>query len=730
MSTLSRFSLLCFRSARPVVMAGALLISQGAWTHLVLAQTTVFAPPPASARTPGAFSAGSAPAPFALTTQPVRLPGVNVLIIALDDPMSAGAPDAVPLTGAPLTGAPPAVTPYPDVPLTALPPAPASWNGALRPNWSVLAKKKPSAPDPRFLPIPDPPTNTNPNAYGNGNGVGTGARPDAGGAASPLPAAPAPPVMMPPRAVALAGRSTLAAVSLRRALMGLGYANVEAASPDSNIIARALGDKRLSPSTFATLRGAMQRLAFASALPETIRAGAIAGATKTANDAAAALGQATGYRAVIALYVAPLAEGKTPFALVLDDSASENGEPILWSESAKDDASARETGASTGAALVDKSLRLWPTNSPVSVRTLADAHLARARAAGTAGDTALAQDEVLRVSVLDPSRTEAFTFLGDLLSPVDPAGATAAYGRATQINKKDGESFAKMAMAYINSPKPDFPRVLDAGKQAILNGADSADLRIAMARAQFGRAGLFRRADQMNNNSGSINNNASYINNAEDAEASAQLNLDRALELSPNNPEALKLMARALITSGRTIEGVQTLDRIAPLFPQDVELQFQYASALLSMPTRKEDAFVAFSRVWKARGQSAANVDDTSAQFLLQGFDQHVFALGKAGRQLSDGVAGGSIGREGAFLQLKRLKADMSDASDAIALLRPPSGSSGAAAIARTFAASLMSQSLEAQQTFLDTGQDVYRTRANEFFRGAVAQLNSARTSR
>lgn len=708
-------------------MAGALLVSQGAWTHSVLAQTTVFAPSSPSAQTSNASPAGSAPAPFALTAQPVRSPGVNVLIIALDDPAPADAPDAGPLTGAPVTGAPAAGVPYPDVPLTALPPSPASWNGAPQLKWSVLAKKKPVKIDPRFLPLPDPPTNTNPNAYGNGSGPGTGARPLGQGDASSLPAAP--PVMMPPRAVAPAGRSTLAAVSLRRVLTGLGYANVEVASPDSNIIVRALGDKRLSPNTFSRLRGAMQRLASASALPEAARAAAITGATPTANDVAAALGQATGYRAVIALYVAPGAEGKTPFALVLDDSASEHGEPILWSESAKDDASARETGASTGAALVDKSLRLWPATPQVSAKSLADAHWARAKTAGAAGDVALAQDEVLRVSVLDPSRVEAFTFLGDLLSPVDPAGATEAYGRATQINKKDGESFAKMAIAYMNSPKPDFPRVLDAAKQAILNGADSADLRIAMARAQFGRAGLFRRADQLKNSSGSSDNNASYIISAEDAESNAQINLDRALELSPNNPEALKLMARALITSGRTIEGVQTLDRIAPLFPQDIELQFQYANALLSLPNRKEDAFVAYSRVWKARGQGAANLDDVSAQSLLQGFDQHVFALGKAGRQLSDGVAGGSIGREGAFLQLKRLKADMSDAGDALALLRPPSSSSSVAAIARTFAASLMSQSLEAQQTFLDTGQDVYRTRANEFFRAAVAQLNSARTA-
>lgn len=652
---------------------------------------------------------------------------MSVLIIALDDSTAtSAASDGPPGTAAPLTPSPPvADVPDADLPMTA---APMSWNGApLVWNWSALAKKKPPQPDPRFLPYPDPPTKTTPD---NPSGGGAGARPAPANPvwANPDPAVGQPPVALPPRPLGPPGRSLLAAFSLRRALAGLGYVNVETASPDSNLIARALGDRRMLPGTLATLRGALRTLALTPSLPENVRAGAVDRATQSATNAASAVGQATGYRAVVAIYVGPIAEGRAPFSVVLSDSTRESGEPILWNESATTEESARETGAVTGAGLLDKSLRVWPAPAPASAKALAEAHLVRAKAAGAAGNFGLAQDEVLRVTALDSSRADAYIFLGDLLAPTDVAGAAVAYRKATQINQKDGQAYAKIAIALINSPTPNFPRVLEAGRQAITNGADSADLRVALARAQFGRADLFRRADQLaNNNPNNPNNNVDYINNAEDAEANAQVNLERALQLSPNNPQVLKLMARALITSGRVTEGVHTLDRIAPLFPKDIELQFQYGNALLMLANRKEDAFVAFSRVWKARGEGAANVDPVSVQLLLQGFDEHVFSLGKAARLLSDGIAGGSIARESAVLRLARLKADMKDTADALALMPSPGGDTDPASIARAFAASLMIQSLEAHQTFLDTGQDMYRIRANEACRQAVDQLNAAR---
>jgi len=694
MPILSRSALPSFACARPIMVAGALLFPLSA-----LAQTPAVPP--------------SAPAPFALSKPTAPTQTVSVLFIALDDATTQPA-DGPSLQGAPLM--PNTAPPVADVPLTALPPSPTSWNGApLRARWGVLLKKKARSnqPDPRFLPIPDPPSNATPDSVFGPNKTAKGNAPATTGTGAAMPATPPAP-LAPTQNTSAPGRSLLAALSMRRALVGLGYVNAEAVSPDSNLVARALGDKRLVPGTLSTLRGALQDLAAAPNLEEAKRPDAIKNATQTASNAASALGQATGYRAVVAVYVGALNGGKAPFSLVLSDGARESGEPMLWEETAKDDASARESGALTGAALLDKSLRAWPTPLATASKTLADAHLARAKAAGAAGDLGTAQDEVTRVLSLDPTRSDALTLLGDLLAPTNVPGAIDAYRRATQINTQDGASYAKVAIALIDSPTPDFPSVLKAGQAALQRGTDTAPLRVAMARAQFGRADLFRRANR--------------IDSAEDAEADAQTHLERALQLAPGDPQALKFLARALITSGRTAEGVQALDRVAPLYPNDIDLQFQYARALLTRPNRKEDAFVAYSRVWKALGPRSADLDDTSAQLLSQGFDQHVFALGKSGRQLSDGVAGGSIAREQAFLQLKRLKADMNDASDAIALLRPPSDTSGQASAARSFAASLMVQSLEAQQTFLDTGQDLYRTRANDLFRQAVAQLNAART--
>lgn len=695
MSLLSRSALLSRARACPVMVAGALLFPLAA-----AAQTPAARPP--------------APAPFALSTPTNKAQPISVLFIALDDAAAQSA-DGPSLQGAPLV--PDAAAPIADIPLTAAPIAPTSWNESpLGMRWGVLLKKKPRSnqPDPRFLPIPDPPSNVTPDSVFAPDKTTKGNAPATTGTGAIAPATNVLP-LAPIQNTSTPGRSLLAAISMRRALVGLGYENAEAVSPDSNLVARALGDKRLAPGTLSTLRGALQDLAAAPGLDEAKRQDAIKTATQTASNAASALGQATGYRAVVAVYVGPLNGGKEPFSLVLSDSTRESGEPLLWDETAKDDASARESGALTGAALLDKSLRAWPAPSASATKTLADAHFARAKAAGVAGDLATAQDEVTRVLSLDPTRSDALTLLGDLLAPTNVTGAIRAYQSATQINTKDGASYAKVAIALIDSPTPDFPGVLKAGQAALGRGTDTAPLRVAMARAQFGRADLFRSANR--------------VDSAEDAEADAQTHLERALQLAPGDPEALKFLARALITSGRTAEGVQALDRVAPLYPGDANLQFQYALALLTRPNRKEDAFVAYARVLKSRDPRLATLNDASAQALSQGFDQHVFALGKSGRQLSDGVAGGSIAREQAFLQLKKLKDQMSDAGDAIALLRPPSDTTGGASAARSFAASLMVQSLEAQQTFLDTGQDLYRTRANDLFRQAVAQLNAARTA-
>jgi Flp pilus assembly protein TadD len=508
----------------------------------------------------------------------------------------------------------------------------------------------------------------------------------------------------------------MASLTLARALRGLGYTDVQAT--DGNLVTRALGDRRLLPASVSTLREALKSLQNATKLPNALHKTSINVATTRATVAAAAIGQTTGYRAVVALYVAPFADGGSPYAIVLSDSAHESGEPVLWNEAAPDEATARESGASTGAALLDRYISLWAPNDPLAMRSLADAHLEKARAAIADGDSNTAREEITRATTLDPTRSSSYILLGDLLAPTDLTGATAAYKRALDINAKDGTTYERLAIAYANAATPDWPRSIDAGKKALAAGTDSANLRIALARAQFGRADLIRAGD------------ATYAYKADDAEADAQVQLERALQLSPDNPDALRLLARSLIVSGRMTEAVQTLDRVMPLYPKDIDLRAQYAQALMSLGDRKEAAFVAYSKYWKLSANTTPSLDIISYPALVQGFDEHVFALGKSARLLSDGVSTGSIARESAFLQLARLKSDMSDAEDTITILQVPKGFSETAATARQFAASLMNQALEAHQTFLDTGQDLYRGRAAEFYRQAVAQLNAARNAK
>ena len=78
---------------------------------------------------------------------------------------------------------------------------------------------------------------------------------------------------------------------------------------------------------------------------------------------------------------------------------------------------------------------------------------------------------------------------------------------------------------------------MTAGRKALALNYDSAALRVAMATAQYGRADLFRKND--------------YPGRAEDAEADARAQLDRALELAPDDPSAVRLLASSLMKSRR-----------------------------------------------------------------------------------------------------------------------------------------------------------------------------------
>jgi tetratricopeptide (TPR) repeat protein len=506
------------------------------------------------------------------------------------------------------------------------------------------------------------------------------------------------------------GRAQLTAISLRRLLMARGFTDVLTTAPDGNAIERTIGDRRLTSRVLDSLKRSMNTLSRPVAPEPT----AVAGATRSA----VRIGQALGYRAVIVLYMTPpsnLENGLgAGFTLLLADASKETGEPILVDETGADETILRENGATSAAALLDKSLRDWPMASNADRLTLSSRHLENAKIALEAGNINGAHDEINQAISLDPTRAEAFIIQADVLKRSDPQGAANALRRASELNIKDGQLWARIAQSYAYAANPDWPQTLSAAAKALAANYDSASLRIAMATAQYGRASLFRNYDR--------------AERAVEAEAEARTHLDRALELAPNDPSAIRLLAKTLVSSGSFEEALRTLDRIAPRYPNDLEIQTQYAKALTGQKGREEDAFVTYGRVWKLSSQAQVDVNATVYRSLALGFDERVATLGKTAVQLTAGVASGAFPRESAYLQLSKLKEDAAAAEGTINVIRPLGGVNAAAAASRIFAADLMNQSLDAHQTFLETGQEIFRGRGVELYRQAIARLNEARS--
>ena len=652
-------------------------------------------------------TAKSAPSPL---TAVAAAPSVNILLLALDSleappPSLPSLPPPPAQTGNGKAGA--AITPAAITPAIITPASVFLAPDSVA-RWSAQAQKKSKdknadlftrEPETGMLPL----KNSLPRVPDANPGVPFLPAPSAFGAgALSSPEAPLPP-----------GRAQLAAVPLRRALMALGWNDVLTASPDSAAISRALGERRLTPRALDSLKRAMSQLAQPGAAPSSQ-------ATQSALQAAARVGQTLGYRAVVAFYVATpsVQEGaqNAAFSLIVADSAREEGEPILFDEKGTDEASLREAGASTAAALLDKTLRAWPAASAPDRAALAQKHLEVARAALVAGDVAEAQEQLSQTVGLDSSRSEPYVMLGDLLATSDPVGAATAYRRAVELNARDGMTWTKIAVALSSGVIPDWPRSLEAGRQALASNFDSVELRVAMATAQFGRADLFRRADRRDR--------------AEDAELEARQHLDRALELAPNDAGAVRLLAGRLLEARRFNEASQTLDRVAPRYPNDIEIQSQYATALVAQTGREEDAFVAYARVWKLSGRNIVDIDPLNYRTLMQGFDLRVYNLGKTAVQLTSGVANGALPREDALLQLTKLKEEMDLASNAITVLRAPVAVAPDGPASRAFAADLMSQALEAHQIYLETGQELQRVRGTQLNSQAVTRLNALRGGR
>ena len=614
-------------------------------------------------------------------------PALNILILALDDLT----PTAVEPTPADLLNPAPetlAVPPIAAPPVAITPAGFATQNRVFRQILAqVRAPKDMDFDDPRLRPLPD-------------------------GVTPPAPTIPLPKASELERQVAPPGNAQLAAFPLHRALKNLGYADILTTAPDGTALVRELSAKRLTPRVLDSIKNGLAALE-----NNPGDAKIVADATKQVGQQAAALGQLLGYRAVVVLHVAPFQAGKpTPFSAVLADASREVAETILWDENGADVNTLREIGATTGAALLDKSLKSWPDVTPAEKLALANGHLNSARVALLANQPQLAQDEINQAISLDSRRTESYILLGDTLSQTDPIAAAAAYRRATDLNTKDGATWAKIAAAYAYAAAPDWPNALQAGRRALAVGYDTMPLRVAMATAEFGRAQIFRKF--------------SRTDRATDADAAARKHLDRALEIAPDDPTAVRLLARSLIKQNRMEEAATTLDRVAPRYPRDPEIQLQYAQALASQAGREEDAFSAYSRVWKLKGETRVDVDDATYASLAEGFDVRIYNLGKTSKLLASGVQGGTIARESALLQLTKLKEEADAAEVAINVMKVPLAVGAATGAARAFAATLMSQSLEKYQIYLETGQDSFRQRGTDLFNQSVAQLNSARAER
>jgi tetratricopeptide (TPR) repeat protein len=628
-------------------------------------------------------------------------PAISILLLAIDEVPAPGTALPAPAL-APV--APPAAGPT-----AAITPAYFQALG-VSPYWLSEAQAKPKKkklseddlfrlePDPRAL-LPDgatqPVAPPLPDSSMTFPALGSSPQPSMGaGAAAP-------------------GRAQLTAVPLRRALMSLGWADIMPVSLDSTAISRAIGESRLTTRTLDSLKISLSQLAAPGGAPS-------AEVTQNATAAAARVGQALGYRAVVAFYVSPSAPKggvqSAGFSFIVADTSRENGEPILFDEQGADEAQLREVGASSAAALVDKMLRGWPVAGSTERVALAQKHLAAGRAALAAGDTTTAQEELTQATALDSTNSEPYSMLGDLLVDTDPVASALAYRRAVQVNSRDGASWAKIAVAYTTNATPDWPLALEAGRKALATNFDSVPLRVAMATAQFGRADIFRKHDR--------------LDRAEDAELEARQHLTRALDLAPDDPTAIRLLARTLLEARRYNEASTTLDRIAPRYPKDIEIQTLYASALAGQSGRESDAFAAYAQVWQLSGQRSVDVDATTYRSLAKGFDLRVYEIGKSAQGLSSGVANGAMPREDALLQLTKLKEDMVAAENGIKVLRAPAVIGNEAPASRVFAADLMNQSLEAQQIYLETGQELQRVRGAQLNVQAVSRLNAARNAR
>lgn len=584
------------------------------------------------------------------------------------------------------------------------------------------------------------------------------------------------------------GAAQLAAAPLRRALLRRGLRDVLNASPDSAVMRRALNDRRISPRLLQAVETAMAQLVALAIVAEksppvgadaagaapavplpppatappvappaetpaiilesTPPAGAPAAgappiapedappaqaetqeamqaAREAVTQAAARLGQALDYRAVVLLAVIPAPAASLPsltlnktatYALLVADSLRGTGETVVFDEDGADTLKMNEDAAEVGGAAMQKILASWQALTIADRAQRIDDYLSAARAALQRGDAEAVRLAAGQALALDATRSEAHILMGDALQASEPVAAVTAYRRALGTQRGgDGALWAKIALAYANAK--DWPSTLKAAGEALKARHDSAALRLAMATAQFGRATLFRAADR--------------IERAEEAEFQAREHLDRARELTTDDPgvalNIARLHAEQLVARKQFREALRTLDVIAPQHPNDIRLQSAYAAALSERPGRGGEAFAVWARVWKLTGAQAVPFSARAYRRVAEGFDEYAADLAMRATRLTAEVANGRLPREAALLQIARLAEDMDRAAEAVKIMMPAGRNADAIHAARLFAADLLDQAFDQHRVYLETGDDAYRARAIDLHRQAVLQLNSAR---
>jgi tetratricopeptide (TPR) repeat protein len=278
--------------------------------------------------------------------------------------------------------------------------------------------------------------------------------------------------------------------------------------------------------------------------------------------------------------------------------------------------------------------------------------------------------------------------------------------------------WSKLALTYTLGDNPSWPNALDAEQHAMDAGYDSALLRTVMASAEFGRARIFTTAGRSDD--------------ADIATRQAKDYMAQAMKLAPQNSatdvNVSKLMAQNLFDNGQFNEAASALDLVARQYPDDLELQKQYATALSSADDRQEDAFVAWANVWKLEGDDAVELDADHYKSLANGFDKHIFNLAKAASMLTSSVANGTIPADTALPQVQRYAAQIKNAMDALHAMRPPAGRlSTEVQVSRLIAGDLFSQAVQSYVLYLQNGDQNVLAHGGQLHYKAIDTLNNAR---